>query len=99
MVRRAIISRQESEEEEGDCAPYWVGGEKGVDDIEDTLWIGGEDGDGRLTTCRKNHFHRIILRWTPAMQLWEGRNEGGKPLLGKASTSRPFHKPETSNFF
>ena len=87
MVRRAIIFRQESEEEEGDCAPYWVGAEKGVDDIEDTLWIGGEDGDGRLTTCRTMYFHWIILSWTCQAAL--GKQEWGREAIVGKSLNQP----------
>ena len=64
-MRRAISLRQEAEEGEGgegrqvdgieDSVQQWVVvGERGFDEIEDKLWTGGEDGDGRLTIWRKN---------------------------------------------
>ena len=93
-VRRAISLRQESDEGGGECAQYWVGGERGVDEIEDELWTGGEDGDGRLTTYRKNHLHRIILRWT--CQAAVGRQEWGREAIVGKSLNQP-SSPQTWN--
>ena len=86
MRQEAEEGAEEGEEEgEGrqvdgieDSVQQWVVvGERGFDDIEDKLWTGGEEGDGRLTICLNKNQENYFLAHLPGSGGKTGVGEGG----------------------
>ena len=75
-----------------DSIQQWVVvGERGFDEIEDKLWTGGEEGDGRLTIWQKIKIKRIIF-WVTC-QAAVGRQEWGREAIVGKSINQPSFPP------